>query len=135
MRSDKKKSLGKVAKAAMNNPLASQREIAEQANVWLWTANRIIQELEQTGTKDHRIIAITDTDLSILTAGQLEIEKRLSDKEELSKMRTVEISSVIKDSTARYALFRGTATDKDGGLKESGFKGLSTAELSALLED
>jgi hypothetical protein len=67
--------------------------------------------MEQNGTKDDRIIGITDTDLSILTIGQREIERRLNDKDEVEKMRTVEISQVIKESTARYSLFRGSATD------------------------
>lgn len=62
--------------------------------------------MEQNGTKDDRIIGITDTDLSILTIGQREIERRLNDKVEVEKMRTVEISQVIKESTARYSLFR-----------------------------
>jgi hypothetical protein len=32
-------------------------------------------------------------------------------------MRTVEISQVIKESTARYSLFRWNATDSQGWLK------------------
>lgn len=119
MRADKKTNISKVAKAVLKDPLATQREIADNANVWLWTANRVIAELEQNGTKDERIIWITDTDLSILTIGQREIERRLNDKEEVEKMRTVEISQVIKESTARYSLFRWSATDKEWGLKET----------------
>jgi hypothetical protein len=34
-------------------------------------------------------------------------------------MRTVEISQVIKESTARYSLFRWNATDNEWGLKET----------------
>lgn len=101
----------------MLDPLASQRDTAENAWVGLGTANRILQELEQTGTKDPRIITITDKDLSIVEKGQLEIDRRLSTPFELEKMRTGEISTVLKDSTARYSLFRGNATDKDGWLK------------------
>ena len=119
MRTDKAKNIAKVAKVVLENPLASQREIADEANVWLWTANRIKQELEQNGTKDERILWITDTDLSILTIGQREIERRLNDKAEVEKMRTVEISQVIKESTARYSLFRWDATDKEGGLNQT----------------
>lgn len=62
--------------------------------------------MEQSGAKDEKIIVITDTDLNIVTLGQSEIDRRLKDKEELAKMRTVEISQVIKESTARYSLFR-----------------------------
>lgn len=72
----------------------------------------------QIGAKDANIIKITDADLSIVTIGQLEIERRLNTKEELEKMRTVEISQVIKESTARYSLFRWNATDSEWWLKE-----------------
>jgi DNA-binding transcriptional regulator YhcF (GntR family) len=119
MRADKATNIANVAKELINDPLATQRELADRANVWLWTANRVKQEMEQNGTKDDRIIGITDTDLSILTIGQREIERRLNDKDEVEKMRTVEISQVIKESTARYSLFRGSATDDKWGLKET----------------
>lgn len=117
MRSDKKTSVASVVKVALLNPLDSQRDIAEKAGVWLWTANRVLQEVEHTGTKDERIVWITNTDLSIVTLGQSEIDRRLKDKEELWKMRTVEISQVIKESTARYSLFKWDATDENGWLK------------------
>lgn len=73
--------------------------------------------MQQTATKDGRILSITDKDLSIVEKGQQEIDRRLSDSQELAKMRTNEISTVLKDSTARYSLFRGNATDEQGGLK------------------
>jgi hypothetical protein len=57
-------------------------------------------------TKDDRIVSITDTDLNIVEKGQKEIDRRMSDSEELGKMRTVELSQVLKESTARYSLFR-----------------------------
>jgi hypothetical protein len=117
MRVDKAKNIAKVDKILIKKPLLTQREIAEEAEVWLWTVNRIRQELEKNGTKDDRIIWITDTDLSILLIGQREIERRLNDREEVGKMRTVEISQVIKESTARYSLFRWSATDSEGGLR------------------
>jgi hypothetical protein len=44
--------------------------------------------------------------LNIVEKGQKEIDRRLSEDEELGKMRTVEISQVLKESTARYSLFR-----------------------------
>lgn len=119
MRADKAKNIAKVAKVALKEPLLTEREIAEKADVWNGTAHRVLSELEQTGAKDPTILLITDKDLSIVTIGQREIEKRLSTPEELEKMRTVEISQVIKESTARYSLFRGNATDEQWGLKET----------------
>lgn len=118
MRVDKAKNIAKVAKTLLENPLQTEREIAEQTGISNWTAHNIKWELEQIWAKDDRILWITDTDLSILTIGQREIERRLNDKEEVEKMRTVEISQVIKESTARYTLFRGNATDNEWGLKQ-----------------
>jgi hypothetical protein len=117
MRTDKAKNIAKVAKTLLENPLQTEREIADGIDIWKSSVNRLKNELGQIGAKDDRIIWITDTDLSILTIGQREIERRLNDKEEIEKMRTVEISQVIKESTARYSLFRWNATDEQGGLK------------------
>lgn len=115
MRTDKAINHNKIAKDVLLNPLKTQRDRAE--DLWLWKTT--IQEhlLEVKTTKDDRILSITDTDLNIVEKGQKEIDRRLSESEELGKMRTVEISQVLKESTARYSLFRWSATDKDGGLK------------------
>lgn len=115
MRVDKEINHNKVVKDVLLNPLKTQRDRAE--DLWLWKTT--IQEhlLEVKTTKDDRIISITDTDLNIVEKGQKEIDRRLSESEELGKMRTVEISQVLKESTARYSLFRWSATDKDWGLK------------------
>ena len=73
-----------------------------------------MNELELSEIKDPRILLITNKDLSIVEVGQAEIDRRLRDEEEIKKMRTVEISQVLKESTSRYSLFKGSATDKDG---------------------
>lgn len=117
MRSDKKKNIAKVAKVALKEPLLSRDEIAKKAGVGSWTASRALSELDETGRKDPRIISITDVDLNIVEKWQEEIDRRLSNTEELKKMRTVEISQVLKESTARYSLFRWTATDDEWWLK------------------
>jgi len=118
MRVDKAKKISSVTKELLENPLQTVREVAEKTGVSKSSVASYIQEdLDKLGLKDDRILWITDTDLSILTIGQREIERRLNDKEEVEKMRTVEISQVIKESTARYSLFRWSATDKDWGLK------------------
>ena len=117
MRVDKKINHNKVAKDVLLNPLKTQRERAEDLWLWKTTIQEHLQEVKTT--KDDRIINITDTDLNIVEKGQKEIDRRLSESEELSKMRTVEISQVIKESTARYSLFRWSATDNEWGLKET----------------
>lgn len=111
------KNIEKVAKERLLNPLATTREIEEITWIDHSTVSRIDWQLQQTATKDGRILSITDKDLSIVEKGQQEIDRRLSDSQELAKMRTNEISTVLKDSTARYSLFRGNATDEQGGLK------------------
>ena len=116
MRTDKAINHEKVAKDVLLNPLKTQRDRAED----LWLGKTTIQEhlQEVKTTKDDRIISITDTDLNIVEKGQKEIDRRMSDSDELCKMRTVELSQVLKESTARYSLFRWSATDKDWGLNK-----------------
>lgn len=115
MRVDKEINHNKVVKDVLLNPLATQRERA--ANLWL-SKTAVQEHLQEVKvTKDDRIVSITDTDLNIVEKGQKEIDRRMSDSEELGKMRTVELSQVLKESTARYSLFRWSATDKDWGLK------------------
>ncbi len=116
MRTDKKINHNKVAKDVLLNPLKTQRERAEDLWLWKTTIQEHLQEVKTT--KDDRIINITDTDLNIVEKGQKEIDRRLSESEELSKMRTVEISQVLKESTARYTIFRWSATDEQWGLKQ-----------------
>ena len=116
MRVDKEINHNKVAKSVLLNPLATQRERASE----LWLSKTAIQEhlQEVKVTKDDRIVSITDTDLNIVEKGQKEIDRRMSDSDELGKMRTVELSQVLKESTARYSLFRWSATDEQWGLKQ-----------------
>lgn len=111
------KNVEKVSKERLLNPLATTREIEEITWIDHSTVSRIDSQLQQTATKDGRIISITDTDLNIVEKWQKEIDRRLSLREELDKMRTVEISQVIKENTARYSLFRWNATDSEWGLK------------------
>jgi hypothetical protein len=47
-------------------------------------------------------------------------------------MRTVEISQVIKESTARYSLFRWSATDDKWGLNS--LKDMTTSELLSMTD-
>jgi hypothetical protein len=81
------------------------------------TVFRALKHVEKSGVKDPRIMSITDKDLKIINLGQEEIDRRLSAKEELEKMRTVEVSQVIKESTARYTILRGGATDENGAIR------------------
>lgn len=118
MRVDRLKGTKKVIEEVIVNPLQTQREIAKNTWVSKSAVWRALKELGQIGPKDDKILAITDTDLSIVEKWQREIDRRLWNHEELEKMRTVEISQVLRESTARYTLFRWTATDSSGWAKE-----------------
>lgn len=114
MRADKKNNIAKVAKAVLNDPLATQREIADNANVWLWTANRVISELEQIGTKDDRIIWLTDKDFELMKQIQEVKFKRLQEDEQINNN---DLDKWENTAVKRYSLFRWSATDKDWWLK------------------
>ena len=117
VRKDKLKNLSKVAKVAIKEPLLTRDKIAEKAWVSQWTASNMLKELDESWRKDDRIIWITNKDLEIVKLWQDIIKSRLKDKEEVSKMRTVEVSQVIRENTQRYTLFKWDITDKNGGLK------------------
>ena len=108
-RVDKKKNEAKVVKEVLANPLQSQREIATNAWVWLGTVNRHIKKMEQTGTKDDRILGITDKDLQIVTLVQ---DQTLDDLLE-NKLKPSDRIKAAELSTKRYTLFRWDVTDSE----------------------
>lgn len=122
IRSDKKESLLKVADIVLNDPLSSQRDIAEKTGLWLWTVNRAINDLEQVGTKSEDIMKVCQTDFNIVKLWQKIIEERLQNKKEVSKMRTFEIAQTIEKSEKRYMLFKWKATDEEGWLLKITFE-------------
>jgi len=112
-------------KQVLTNPLQTQREIAKKEWIWLWTTNRHIKELEQTGTKDDRILWICDKDIEIVELCLKEITDKIKNKTEEIKAR--DLSAIAKESSARYSIFKWDITDKDWWLKS--LKDLSTEEL------
>lgn len=112
-RTDKLKNKAKIAKEILLNPLQTQREIAKKTKVWKSTANRVISDMGQNGTKDDRILGITDKDLEIVTLAQAEIHRRMWDAKELKKMRTYEIAQTAEKSERRYQIFRWDITNKE----------------------
>lgn len=120
-RIDKEINVAKVTNALLHNPLGNQREIAEEAWVSLWTANAIIQEVEQNWTialKSEKIEKIATKDITIIELWLEEIERRMRSKEELDKMRTFEIAQTLEKSDKRYMLFKGRATDENWWIKK-----------------
>lgn len=114
-RTDKKKNIDKVTAALVVNPLSTARELAEKTWLWASTANRARQELAQTGTKDPRIISLTDKALEIVSLSQELIAKRLRDTPD--DVSTRDAISAWDTSAKRYSLFVWDATDKDWWLK------------------
>lgn len=124
MRADKAKSISKVAEILINNPLLSEREIAEETWLGNWTVNRAKQQLEQIGAKNEDIIRITDTDKIAIELAQRIIIQSLEKHVEKSEaswwlwlQEALQASWLAKESTARYSLFRWNATDNEWGLK------------------
>lgn len=115
-RKDKARNRAKVIKAKLNSPLKTEREIAKETKVSKSTVNRISKELGQKGTKDERILWICDKDLEIVKLWQEIIMEKLRDQKQVAKLKPHEISQVIAENTKRYTLFRGDATDEQGGL-------------------
>ncbi|RAL57314.1 hypothetical protein BSK20_03500 [SR1 bacterium human oral taxon HOT-345] len=131
-RADSQKNKKAVALAVAKNPMASTRELAKIAGVSKGTVNNKLGELRQV--KDEAILGICDKDMEIVTKAQEEILRRLNSQKELTKMKTSEISSVAEASTKRYTIFRGNATDKNGGLNNP-YSELSDDELLAMIKD
>lgn len=112
MRKDKKKNLEKIAVEIMKDPFLTARELVEKTWLWLWTAHRALKEVERTGTKDDRIINLTETDLHIVRLSQLGILEKLNDEKERKKMKAYELAQVSQVSEKRYSTFRWSVTDE-----------------------
>lgn len=117
MRSDKKKNIAKVAKSLVENPLQTEREVAESLWINHATVNRAKQELQQIAPKDDRIVWITDKDLQNIILMQQVVTAKIQDTEEMSKTRIGELAQAMREATARYSLFAWNATDEKGALK------------------
>lgn len=118
MRVDKRKNVEKVIKEKIKNPLATTREIAKKT--WVSksaVADHVQNNLDKIGQKDERIMTLTDKDFDIVKLAQQRIEEKLMDEAEMKKTRIGEISTVAKDSAARYTIFRWELTDNEWGGK------------------
>lgn len=110
MRVDKAKNIAKVLKEVINDPLLTQREIAESTNMSLWAVNSNLKEVEQIWTKDKAIIDFVKDDLKIQALAQQEKLKRLMEKpEELSYKA---LNSFDETSFKRAQLLQGNATER-----------------------
>ena len=113
MRADSKTNIVKVAKAVLKDPLASQREIAEETGLSLWNVNDKLNKLEQT--KDDRIIWLTDKDFELMEMIQRRKFARMNDTDK--PVNDNDMNNWDKEAKARFTLFRWEATDEKGWLK------------------
>jgi transcriptional regulator with XRE-family HTH domain len=116
-RSDRRKTVEKVAAAVLKKPRGNVRELAKIAGIDPTTVARIKKsgELPQSATKDDRILTITNNDAEIVTHSQRHILREI--RKEIVDIPAKDLSTIAKDSAARYMLFRGEATDEHGGAK------------------
>lgn len=128
-RSDKKRNITKVLKRVITNPLDNQRKIAKDIWLWLWTVNRVINELEQIDTKIPEIADICKKDFEIMQLVQGITITRLQNQENESFW---DIIRAWAESTKRYTIFKWDLTNKDGWLKSFDF--LKTMTLEELTE-
>lgn len=116
MRTDKAINVANVAKELLENPLQTERQIAEWLWIWAWTVNRAKQELEQTGAKDDRIVWLTDKDFDLMKIIQKEKFSRL--EEDPKWINNNDLDKWENTAVKRYTLFRWDVTDEKWGLKE-----------------
>lgn len=134
MRKDKARNVDLVTSEIVKNPFITQRDIAKNTDLWTSTVNRAIKEVVQSGIiqKDDRIVNLTNKDLEIVTKAQQLIADKFEDEEQVKKMKVTDISSVAKDSSARYSIFKWDVTDKDGGFKNIDVTGRPMLELDEI---
>lgn len=126
MRVDKAKKIEKVTEELLKNPLQSVREVANKT--WVSkssVASYINEDLDKLGQKDEKIISITDTDREIILKAQIIVLDSLDKHIEISQasgwlslQEALQASNLAKESTARYTIFRGSATDDKGWLND-----------------
>lgn len=115
MRSDKEKNKIKVMKEVAENPMASQREIAEKVWVSVSTVNEHIKDLPNSNKSEH-IETILKKDLQIVNLAQQILQDRLEAKPDDISTRDIIASADV--SAKRYSLFKWDATDKEWGMKD-----------------
>ena len=128
-RTDKAKNIDKVAASLAKNPLQTEREVEKDTWVSQSSVNRAKKVLGQIGSKDPRIVSLTDWDFDIMEKIQKEKLERLEWGE---KINNSDLDRWEQTATKRYSLFRGSVTDDKWWLNASW---LSDSELLAMIND
>ena len=81
IRSDKAKNISKVLKEVINNPLQSQRDIAESTWLSLWAVNSSLKEVEQTWTLN-KVVDLVALDIELQELATAEMVRRIKNDTE-----------------------------------------------------
>lgn len=128
MRVDKAKNIKALKNELLKNPLQTEEELWKKLWIARWSVNRLKEEMSEivTNAKNSDIVEITDEDKFIIQMSQALsrhslwtiINKLDEDPTYVLELREAKTASEIaKESTARYSLFRWSATDKEWWLK------------------
>lgn len=115
MRTDKAINVANVAKELLENPLQTEREVANSLWINHTTVNRAKQELQQIAPKDDRIVWLTDKDFDLMKIIQKEKFSRL--EEDPKWINNNDLDKWENTAVKRYTLFRWDVTDEKWGLK------------------
>lgn len=115
-RVDKLKNKAKVISKVIQNPLATEREIASELWLWNWTVHNHLKELEQNWAKSQAIEEIIEKDVKIVNLAQNILQSRM--EKEPEKISNRDLISASDISAKRYSLLKWQATDKEWWLKQ-----------------
>ena len=118
-RTDKRKNVGKVAEALINNPNKTVREIAKETWIGTSTVQRAKVEVAQSGTKDETIAYIVDKSKERIKTAQAIFDRYIqesSQKEILEYKDVTLVKDIVKDDLWRVTVLWGNVTDESGWL-------------------
>ena len=114
-RTDKRKNVGKVAEALINNPNKTVREIAKETWIGSSTVQRAKVEVAQSGTKDETIAYIVDKSKERIKTAQAIFDRYIqesSQKETLEYKDVTLVKDIVKDDLWRVTVLWGNVTDE-----------------------
>lgn len=118
-RTDKRKNVGKVAEALINNPNKTVREIAKETWIGTSTVQRAKVEVAQSGTKDETIAYIVDKSKERIKTAQAIFDRYIqesSQKKILEYKDVTLVKDIVKDDLWRVTVLWGNVTDESGWL-------------------
>ena len=114
-----KKNLDKIAAARLDKPLATQEDIAKETGLSQSTVDRGDKILGKAGLREKfpEVEKFIAGSMRLMQAAQNELEERITDPEEKKKVSARDLNTITDSAQKRYSLFKGDATDEEGGIK------------------